>query len=213
MGVKLTESPWVKMLVAPRTVMRSILDSNPQRQVHFLAMLSGVCWMLDRCFQGNIGKHFPFQSLLLLCVMLGPLVGLLSLYCQGTFLTWTGKWIGGKGAQTEVRAALAWGSVPMIWELGWWFLGFSLFGGVMFNMDAVDQLPVLEQAAYWALLLWGIIWDIWAAVVYVKCVAEAHQFSAWRACGAMLLSVPLALAAWGLPTLILIGFFYLLAGS
>src|SRR5690242_8713887 len=140
---KFTESPWVKIWVAPRTTMRSILDGEPRRKVHLLAMLSGVSWMLEKCFEGNAGKHFPNGSVFFLCVMVGPLVGLLSLYFMGTFLTWTGHWLGGKGTQVEVRAACAWGSVPLIWQFGWWLLGFALFGGVMFNIDAMDKLPFL----------------------------------------------------------------------
>lgn len=206
MGQKFAESPWVRMWVAPRATMRSILESDPRRRVHLLGMLYGVSWMLSTCFAGDAGKHLPAASLLFLCLLLGPLVGLLSLYCLGAFLTWTGRWLGGKGTQEEVRAAYAWGSVPLVWQFGWWFLGFALFGGVMFNTDKVDKLPLLAQGAYFVFMFFGFFWDVWAYVVMVKCMAEAHRFSAWRAWGAMLLSVVLALAAWAVPTLVLIGF-------
>jgi hypothetical protein len=44
-------------------------------------------------------------------------LGIIHLDIGGAILRWTGSWFGGQASSEEVRAAIAWSSVPRIWAL------------------------------------------------------------------------------------------------
>src|SRR5262245_6461085 len=109
-------SPWASIFTRPRATMRQILDEDPRRLVHVLAVLGGIAEM--------IGAHVPnvppffaptLPQLVLLKVVCGAIGGLLALYIFGGTVWLTGRMLGGLGTFVDVRAATAWSSVPALW--------------------------------------------------------------------------------------------------
>ena len=82
--------------------------------------------------------------------------------------------LGGRGTTQEVRAAIAWSQVPNIAVLGL----------------VLIQLPFLQVQWLAGLMTAAIlIVGIWGLVIGLKCLGEAHRFSAWRAFGTTLLAL------------------------
>jgi hypothetical protein len=132
--------------------------------------------------------------------MLGPIGGLIGLYLGGLILRWTGSWLGGRATAQQVRAAIAWSSVPSVATLAIWIPELVLFGSDMFT----SRTPRIEANPSLGMLLLAlsgveIVLAIWQFVLFLKCVGEVHGFSAWRALGASLLPIVVLL-----PLLILI---------
>ena len=73
----------------------------------------------------------------------------------------------------------------------------ALFGDECFTSltPRLDEDPVLASAMLFLGLI-ELIGAIWAIVISLKCLGQAHKFSAWRALGSVLLMV-----------LVLVGFF------
>lgn len=100
-------------------------------------------------------------------MMLGAISGLLSLYIYGFLLTWCGRLLGGRGSGKEVRAALGWANVPILWAMALVAVLVVASGWMSINLG----LPV-------AVLL--VVGAVWATAAQIKSVAAAHNFSTWR---------------------------------
>lgn len=83
---------------------------------------------------------------------------------------------------------MAWSEVTSIVGLALWIPQRALFGNELFT----KQTPRIEANPYLALaflpfLFAGLALGVWHYVILVKCLAEVHRFSSWRALGAILL--------------------------
>ncbi|HET8946107.1 MAG TPA: Yip1 family protein [Candidatus Polarisedimenticolia bacterium] len=203
-------NPWLSIWTRPRATMRQILDTNPRAWVHRLAILGGIGEF--------IGTHLPdgppmpplspAEMLATKCV-LGIVGGLIGLYV-GSFIVWmTGRWIGGQGTFVQVRAASAWPNVLTVWGALLWLPLIAYLGleGVNVNPESFfdDSVGMMLFAPVLAL---GLVLVVWRIIVFLKCLGEAHRFSAWHALGATLIGVVLLV----IPFAILVGVGLGLAG-
>ena len=195
-------NPWLSMWTRPRATMRQILDTNPRAWVHRLAILGGICEL--------IGAHIPDTppfpvissgAMLAFKCVAGACAGLLLLYL-GSFVVWmTGRWLGGQGTFVEVRAASAWPNVLALWGALLWLPLIAYLGIQGFNINPEsfmdDSVGLMLFAPVLAI---GVVLSIWRFIVALKCLGEAHRFSAWHALGAVLIGcvllvIPFAILA------------------
>jgi hypothetical protein len=210
---ELTLNPWTSIWTRPRATIRQIVDTDPMYMVIPLAILGGIVQAFDRASSRNLGDELPLGGIFVAALIGGPIGGLLSLYLAGWLLRVTGGWLSGKANAEKVRAAIAWGQVPAIATLPIIGVQIAVFGIEMFT-EFTPRLDANDQLLY-VLLATGIvelILGIWAIVAVIKCVAEVHEFSAWRALGAMFLAFFLVLGVVLIP-IMLIGIMVGLAGA
>jgi hypothetical protein len=199
-------SPWVHIWTRPRAVMRQILDSNPRRMVHRLAILGGVAAGLG----ANVnlpGIQIPLPVIIVCKLVVGVLGGLIGLYVAGGLVLMTGRWLGGRGDFVAVRCALAWSNVPVIWAALLWLPLFVYLGWDAFNLN--KDLMLVDPIGLMLMIPIGIVTVavvIWRIVILCKVVGEAHGFSAWHSLGAFLIAALIVLVPIG----IVIGMFALL---
>jgi hypothetical protein len=175
------------------------VDFDPKRHVITLALLTGLAGGLEDLF-GNTaylvlwGLSAPESTTsralslatanqltltnLVTSLILFPVGALIALYLEGALLRWTGSWLGGRGPSVEVRAALAWSSVPMICSFSLWIPEVALVATNPWLLIGFQQVgrPIL-----------GAILGVWTLVVFLNCLGEVHRFSAWKALRATLL--------------------------
>jgi len=198
-------NPWLSIWVRPRATMRHILDGDPRRRVVLLMLLSGACDAL-RSRSPEMAEELPLSVLVAVKIAGGALAGLVVLYLGGFLLRVTGRWLEGRGDGVALRAALAWSNVTSIGAFLLWLPLLAVFGGGAFTLDPADLQGDLPALAF--VMLIGFLLAAtggWGFIVCLKCVAEAHRFSAWRALGAVILSVLLALAPLAVPVLLAVG--------
>jgi hypothetical protein len=199
-------NPWVHIWTRPRAVMRQILDSDPRRMVHRLAILGGVSAGLS----ANVnlpGIQIPLPAVIVCKLLVGVLGGLIGLYVGGGLVLMTGRWLGGRGSFVTVRSALAWSNVPVIWAALLWLPLFVYLGWDAFNID--KDLMLVDPIGLMLMVPLGIVTVvvvIWRVVILCKLVGEAHGFSAWHSLGAFLIAGLIVLVPIG----IMIGMFALL---
>ena len=188
--------PFFTMWTRPRRTMRAILEANPRRFVIPLAVLAGFGDALDRASGQSIGdgNNLPVWAIVLLCAVVGPLGGLLVVYGGGWLLRLAGGWLGGRASNVGARSAVAWSSVPLAWSLLLWPPELALIGREMFTTatPTLDAYPVL-WLPFGFLILLEVAIGIWAFVVYLKALGEAHGFSAWRSLAATVIAAVLVL--------------------
>lgn len=189
-------NPWRSMWLRPRQTIQSIIDRDPTRSVILLAVLSGFSQSLDQATANHSGDLLPLIGVLMLCLLGGAIGGIIGLYFAGFLLRVAGGWLGGTASGVQVRAALAWSSVPVVWSLLLWIPQLLIFGNDLFTRHA----PRID--AYWPLYLAFVVVEIalsiWAIVLLFKTLGQVHGFSAWRGLGTAVIAfglvfVPIAL--------------------
>ena len=202
-----TLNPWFSIWIRPRATIQQIIDSHPTRLVLVLAAVAGFAQFLDRAVMRNLGDRMEWPMIFALAAVAGSVMGIVGLYIGGALLRWTGGWLGGRASMEQVRAAIAWSSVPLIWALPLWIPELVLFGQDLFT-SATPRLDANPPLAV-ALIGFGLVElvvGLWAIVVFLKCLGQVQGFSAWRALGNALLAFLIFFTAILVPILLIGGF-------
>ena len=132
-----------------------------------------------------------------MCILIGSIGGIVSIYFLGALYRWSGSWFGGQATSEEVRAAIAWASVPTLLIFPIWVFELLIFGEEMFTSltPRIDANPMLAFVMLIFLAI-EIALGVWAFVVLVKSLGEVHRFSAWKALagiitGSLAIALPL----------------------
>jgi len=181
----------VTILYRPRETMRRILD-RPDRWSLQIVFLAFVCASVN----GIDVRHFaavwpgirllPGLMLLALSIIAGGFLWIVMLFILSWITTVIGRYMGGEGNARDVRAALAWAMVPIVWS-PIYRLPLVLLGiGANINPEANGRQEVLNFISRGGCsllvlflgfqLLFGI-----ACLVYASfTLGEAQRFSTQR---------------------------------
>jgi hypothetical protein len=186
-------SPWLSIWVEPRRTIQAIVDRDPKFMVLPLAALAGIGEALDRASLRHMLDEVSLATMLLVCLLGGIFAGIVGLYLYA-FLARV------SGTSGQLRAALAWASVPMVAALLVWLPEAWLFGRDLFTaaQPRIDANPL----AFLGLTLLELALGVWSLVLACKTIGQVHGFSAWRGAATMLISVllvvvPLFLLVYG----------------
>ena len=111
------------ILYRPRETMRRVLDAGRDRWTAQIVILAFLSTAISDPDTRQITRVLPDLSmgavlaLIALALILTPVIWLLFLYVIGWIATMVGRWLGGQGPVADVRAALAWSLVPVIWSV------------------------------------------------------------------------------------------------
>lgn len=191
---------FAKIMIRPRATLRRILDAGRDRMIIplvVLAAISGFAGDFDRDAVRLLSRAPLPPALMIAALLLAAIaVTLLLFYIASWAVYGIGKLLEGTGTPRDVRSAVAWGLVPIIWALLYrvpivlfWD---SLPAKMQMGKDHVRIDPGLFSAGCLGGLVFGLIELtvlIWTTAVTSNTIGEAHRFSSWR----------------GLATLVLVG--------
>ncbi|MDX1437521.1 MAG: Yip1 family protein [Anaerolineales bacterium] len=195
--------PYLTIWYKPRGTMRAILDYNPEMWIYPLAALVGINQAFEYAARSNAGDALDLWAILLLVAAGGPILGVIAIWIGGAIFAWIGGLFGGQGTFQDVRAALAWAAIPSIFTLALNLVSLLILRQEAFTSTTPQMDAAIESNLFFAVVVilfglgsifLGIILTIWALIISVKTMAEAHQFSSWR-----------GLATVALPTIVLLG--------
>jgi len=162
-----SRNPWLAIWTRPRETIQQRIDHDPEAWVLALAAIAGIGKLLNNASSESLGDHLDLLTIFVIAVIGGSLAGIFGLYVGGALLRWTGRWIGGLATQLEIRAAIAWSSVPFIYSMLLWIPELALFGKELFT-EATPRIQVQGFSAWCALgnsVLAGLLIVIPIAVV------------------------------------------------
>lgn len=183
-------SPVFSIWVKPRETIRYIVETNPTNHVILLSMLAGVSASFTITSAYSLGNSLSLMTILVICIVLGPVYGIVSLYLMGELLRGAGSWMGGQATSEEVRAAIAWASVPAIFFLPLWIPKFLILGEELFVIPIPERINITSPLGLTALgfAVIDIVVGVWTWVIWLKSLGEVHRFSVWRALAAYILT-------------------------
>ncbi|MGO9055977.1 MAG: YIP1 family protein [Candidatus Binataceae bacterium] len=194
----MSRSPYVTIWTEPRSTIRQIVDRDPRYRVIFLVVLGAelaASWGL--LIQPSALRTSPevapeivlhmLRAVSFGALVVSPIFALISLYGAGALLRWAGGLLAGTATAVEVRAAIAWSTVPAIVSTAISLLGLAT-GAVKLHAppNHVGLQTLLDQINLFEIFY--LILAIWGAVIWLKCLGEVHRFSAWRALGASVIA-------------------------
>ncbi|MDQ6800542.1 MAG: YIP1 family protein [Acidobacteriota bacterium] len=178
----------VTILYRPRETMRRILD-RPDRWSLQIVFLAFVCASVNQIDARHLAEIFPAIHILtaLTTVGLGIIVGgffwIAALFVLSWIATPIGRLLGGAGTVRDVRAALAWSIVPIIWS-PIYRLPLVLLGiGANINDNVSGRQAVLDFVSRGGcsilVLFFGfqLLFAIACLVLASFTIAEAQRFS------------------------------------
>jgi hypothetical protein len=168
---------WLTILVRPRATIRQIIDSGRTTAVLPLAICFGITSTLAGAFERYLEKGASASRTEVEILVGGPLAGIALLYFLGFLIRLTGRWIGGRGSQKDLRTAMAWSSIPFVPTLVFQFLAFAIFNVDLGVSSGTKGLTRPQAFVQLGLALVQLIGLSWSCFLWVKCVAEAHRFS------------------------------------
>jgi hypothetical protein len=184
------ENPFLTIWTRPRATMRAIMSSNPAYRVLPLAIAGGMLETLQFESMLFVGDQLSVPAIVLIAIILGPPVGLALLYVGAWLVAMTCRLLRGQANSREVRAALAWSSVPLLATGPIWILRLALLGRELFTVEKPSLMSSPGMAYFLiATFIPELILQVWWLVVTVKALGEVQRFSAWKALTSMLLLV------------------------
>jgi len=201
MNERIEPSPWSTIWFKPKETIRRIVDTNPRYQVIFLAILGGIAQTLANT--RGMGDMFSFGALIFLCLLAGPMGGLLSLYISGFVMHWTAARLGGTATREQVRAVIAWSWAPIVYTLPLWGVKYILFREELFTTGKtfIESQPALSFL-FELFTAVDFVITIWYLMILFTGLAEVNRISVGRGIAAAILAFVLV----GLPALLLVYF-------
>jgi hypothetical protein len=192
-------NPWLRILSQPRPAIRHIIERNPEKYIYLIAGLQGIQHAFDQAREYNMADQFSSPMIIVFLILFGPFFGWLGLLPGSYLLKLTGKLLGGKARVIEIRSAMAWAAVPMVFNLALIVVQLSVFGFDVFSeiLD-MQNLSIRQWFFFLPLLLIEITAGVWSLYLFFVTNSEVQGYSVTRAVvsavlSLLLVSVPLVL--------------------
>lgn len=200
------ESPYLTIWTEPRKTIRQIVDRDPHYRVIFLVVLGAeVSALGSLMIKPPVVLQTGTETLTQLdhiwwlaqiaMLLASPPLAVLSLYLGAVMMRWAGGVLGGIANAAEVRAAMAWATIPGTVAAALYTVALTA-GIVKFQVEppGFGALQALsQQVGIFQIVC--LVLGVWGAVVWLKCIGEVHGFSAWKALGASMLAFAISVAS------------------
>lgn len=189
----------------PRMIFQYIIEKKYKKYFLLLVVLAGIANALDRASLQDKGDKSELSTILFGSIIGGALLGWLSFYIYSALLSWTGKWISGKGNTEMLYRSLIYSQLPTIVALFFVALQILLYGKSVFT----SELPffgssLFLQILFYFLIICEVALGIWSFVLTIVGISEVQKFSIGKA----LLNILLAILVIIIPILLLVLLFF-----
>jgi hypothetical protein len=190
--------PLLTILYRPRATMRRILAGD-RRGVVPIILLSACSSALNESSKGTMPREIADLHIAVVVVValaLAAIVTLAILYVLSWVAYGAGRLLEGKGNLRDVRAALAWGTAPVIWAI------FYRVPAALFLEEPTELRVTGSWVFYIALAIAEVTVFVWWLITTSNTLAVAHRFSVRRGFATFMLTLlmPFVLAVAALLT-------------
>ena len=149
-------SPWATIWLRPRQTIERIVATRPTYLVLPLAMLGMVAGFYMQLAGLGLAGGLSDWRLALAFVAASAVFGLVWLFPSALVLSWIGRLFGGEATARQLRAVIAWSTVPAI-------LGAVVVLIILALKAAGSSSPVIDASLPWL----GAGFGLWTAIVFM----------------------------------------------
>ena len=190
-----------KIWTSPREVFKFINDKHYDKYVNLLLVLAGISRAFDRASIKDMGDKMSIWAILGLCIILGGLLGYTSYYLYAALLSWTGKWLKGKGDTTSILRILSYAMTPAIIALLLLIPQIGIYGNEVFKADGdITSAGLISNIFVYGSMILEFILGIWTIVFCVIAVSEVQKLSI----GKSILNLLLPVLVFAVPIIIIV---------
>jgi hypothetical protein len=173
---------FTKIWISPRMVFKSINDKRYNKFITVLLILGGIQSALNRAMNMNMGDRMNLISVLIVCVIGGGIFGFLCFYLFAVLLSWTGRWLKGKGNTKSLLRLISYALIPSMVVLFLMIIRIVLFGNDEFksNVDLFDNGILFTIITLFSILV-EIGIGVWTLVILVIGTSEVQKLSIGKA--------------------------------
>jgi hypothetical protein len=182
MSEKLSVNPWIGMWVRPRETIRAILSYNKSYLLQVLYWIYGFPFLLQMAQNTSLGDQYSAGAILAVAAIGAIVVGFIGINLGSLLFYWTGRWIGGTGSFQDIRAAVAWSTIPNAISGIIWLIEIAMFGKTIFSLSFFG-MPMfgMQLTVTYICSVVAIVVMVWGIIILLKAIGEAQRFSAWKA--------------------------------
>jgi hypothetical protein len=201
-SVNLTDKDlFTKLWIAPRQVFKFINDKHYDKYVTILLVLSGISRAFDRASMKNMGDKMSIWAILGICIILGGLLGWISYYIYAALVSWTGKWLKGRGETNSILRMFSYAMIPSIIALIFLIPQIGIYGVEIFKADGdITSAGWISNIIVYGSMFLEFVLGIWTIVFCVIGVSEVQNLSI----GKSILNLLLPLLVFLVPILIIV---------
>ena len=173
---------FTKIWTEPRRVLKYINETKYEKYFYILLFLAGVSGAFDRAVNKNMGENVSLLGIVASCVILGGFLGWLSYYIYAALLSWTGKWLDGKGNPDSIYRILAYAMIPSAISLVFLVPQIAVYGIDLFVKDGdLVNAGIVGNIVFWGSILLEIILGVFTIIFSVIGLSEVQKISVWKA--------------------------------
>jgi hypothetical protein len=175
-------NPFFSIWTQPRATIQYIVERNYEYHVLVLTVLYGIVSALEKAVTKNLGERSDLPLIVMVCLFVGPISALISLFLGSILIRWVGSWIGGKASLAHIRAAIAWSGLPVVCTIVVFVIELILFGKELFMEEIPsisDSIPLL--VTFVILSLVQVVAALWSFVLLIVTLAQVQSFTALKA--------------------------------
>lgn len=181
--------PWFSIWREPRETIREIVTTYANKYDLHLAAVAGIAHMLSWASEKELANRFSLVEILLICIFAGPIYGYIFLNVSSFSLWHVSRFTGGKGRLSEVKTAVAWASIPVIWSLVMWIPVIAIWGEKCFQKKSVITGGNLFLALPALLLAFASFYYLYKVFyIFIQSIAEVLQISTFKSIVTILLA-------------------------
>jgi signal peptidase I len=162
-------NPFVSVWLRPRKTIEHIVATQPTRWVLVLTAIGGMSAQLTQLIAYRISDW----RIVLIGAVGGAAFGVLNLWIASYVIAWLGRMMRGRGSAQAVRAALAWGQLPII-------AGVIAMAVLVGAAEAIAANPVVSRLLLAAASSVAAAGVVWLLVVQLLMISRVEQFGFWR---------------------------------
>jgi len=163
-------SPFATLWLSPRQTIQRIVGRRPTYLVLPLAALGTVAGFYMQLVSVGLAAPWDDWRLSVLALVIAAGFGIIWLYPSALILSWIGLLLGGEATARQMRAVLAWSTVPAI-------LGSAVTLAVLLVVKAAGGASLIPDMA----LPWlGAGFSVWTTIVFILMLGRIEQFGFLR---------------------------------
>ena len=194
------EELFTQIWTRPKAVLAYIHEYKYDKYVTILLVLAGIKGSFDRASMKGMGDSMSMIGILGVCIIFGALFGWITYYICAAIISFTGKWLEGRGNTQSLLRVISYSLIPTVISLVLLIPQIGIYGIEMFKSDGdILSQGIIPNIVFYASIALEFVLSICSIVFAVIGIAVVQNFGYGKA----FLNIMLPIIIIAIPLLIL----------